>query len=83
MAIVISYDELYTDPKIKYTSLNPTGYRYRVFHPSIRPLWDLYCKKQGIPKHFPASDKQRHEFERNVIDQLIASGRIVVRHLSR
>ena len=77
MPIMIPYSELYTNPKSMFTSINPTGYRYRVFHPLLRPLWDIYCKKNGINQHFPASDKQRQEFEKH-LDQLIAAGKIVV-----
>lgn len=82
MPIVISCDGIYTDPKFKYTTVNPTGYRYNINHPVISKLYTVYRKKHGIPEHFAPSDKQRHEFE-GILNQLIASGRIVVRHLSR
>lgn len=82
MPIVISYDGIYTDPKFKYTTVNPTGYRYNINHPVISKLYTVYRKKHGIPEHFAPSDKQRLEFE-GILNQLIASGRIVVRHLSR
>lgn len=77
MPIVMNFKELYTDNDKRFTGINPTGYRYKVFSPKIRPLWDLYCKKQGIPKHFPASDKQRADFEK-IIDELIRIGKITV-----
>lgn len=80
MPIVISYDGIYTDPKFKYTTVNPTGYRYNINHPVISKLYTVYRKKHGIPEHFAPSDKQRHEFEQHV-DNLIENGRIVVKAL--
>ena len=77
MPIIMNFKELYTDNDKRFTDINPTGYRYRVFHPSIRPLWDRYCERQKIPKNYPASDKQRADFEK-IIDELIRAGKITV-----
>jgi hypothetical protein len=51
-----------------------------VAHPLIAKLWAVYREKHGIPRCYPASDRQRHEFEQHV-DNLIENGRIVVKAL--
>lgn len=77
MAKVVGRD-IYIDPKVRYTSVNPTGYRYSVRHPLIAQLWETYRKKHGIHPRHPASDMQRNEFERH-IDELIEAKRIIIR----
>ena len=77
MAQTVGYD-IYTDPKKRFTTVNPTGYRYKVTHPLIAKLWSVYRQKHGIHQRYPASDRQRHEFEQH-IDSLIESGKIVVK----
>lgn len=79
MAQTVGYD-IYTDSAKRFTRVNPTGYLYNINHPLIAKLWEVYREKQGIHKRYPASDRQRHEFEQHV-DSLIENGKIVVKAL--
>lgn len=76
----MGHDSIYADPDKRWTSANPAGYRYDVNNPVIRKLWDRYRKLSGISLRYPASDRQRHEFEQHV-DSLIENGKIVVKAL--
>lgn len=47
---------------------NPYGYRINVNHPSIRPLFEAYYKRIGVPFSIPLTHRQRMRFEEAVIE---------------
>lgn len=77
MALVVGRD-IYYDREKRFTSINPTGYRYSVKNEVIAKLWKRYRETHGIHPRYPASDKQREEFERH-LDKLIEAKKIIVR----
>lgn len=72
----MEHESIYADPKFRFTSVNPTGYRYDVNNPMIGKLWNRYRKLNGISLRYPVSDDQRHKFEHEVVDKLVEAGRL-------
>lgn len=69
----IPYDQamqigrLKTDGSI-FTDDNRYGYKININHPSIRPLYERYKQKIGVPSRIGLSTAQRFEFERAILE---------------
>lgn len=72
----MEHESIYADTKYRFTTANPTGYRYDINNPTIRKLWERYCKLHRISLRYPASDDQRHRFENEVVDKLVEAGKL-------
>lgn len=46
------------------------GFRVNIRNPYVHALYERYCKKKGISRHFPMDDDKRFEFEIAVIPHL-------------
>lgn len=53
---------------------NKYGFKIKVNHESIKPLYDFYKERKNISLHYPVSDKDRHEFENGLIDNWTRRG---------
>lgn len=42
---------------------NKYGYKININHPDIRPFYEAYHEKIGVPLSIGLSDAQRHHFE--------------------
>lgn len=72
----MGHDSIYADTNLRFTSANPTGYKYDINNHHIKALWQRFCKLNGISLRYPVSDDQRHKFEHEVVDKLVEAGKL-------
>lgn len=48
---------------------NPYGYQVDINHPDIRPVYEAFKSKKGIPYTTPLSHAERMEFEKEYLSK--------------
>lgn len=71
----------YVDPDI-FTANNKYGYIFNINHKDIKPDYEDFKKRHGLPNHFPISDLKRRCFEHELSER-IKAGEIIIRKRGR